>query len=228
MFFSFGIKDPFIIMNVYSTCYLVEKLKLLYVAKALHVPCLTCKSWIWYLRCLCLKKLCFHVLNALNSLSWVLNRCMMFTNEKSHIYKWTHGSVALTWHEIACRCLWWPCDENLWPCMKFVSYLLFLVSLTMFMSYAHEREFLWKMLHFNHGYATYLYVPFYLVGDACAQIVAILLVYVSILACCSAPCIFEKHMLAFVDLILALPTRGRKVLKDRLGDQRAGGVNGSR
>jgi hypothetical protein len=30
-------------------------------------------------------------------------------------------------------------------------------------------------------------------------------------------------MLAFVDLILALPTRGRKVLKDRLGDQRGGG-----
>jgi hypothetical protein len=31
------------------------------------------------------------------------------------------------------------------------------------------------------------------------------------LACCSALCIFEKHMLAFVDLIHALPTRGRKV-----------------
>jgi hypothetical protein len=67
------------------------------------------------------------------------------------------------------------------------------------------------MLHFNHGYVTCLYAPFYLVGDACAQIVAILLVYVSILACCSALCIFEKHMLAFVDLIHALPTRGRKV-----------------
>jgi hypothetical protein len=51
----------------------------------------------------------------------------------------------------------------------------------------------------------------YLVGDACAQIVAILLVYVSILTCCSALCIFEKHMLVFVDLIHALPTRGRKV-----------------
>jgi hypothetical protein len=56
-----------------------------------------------------------------------------------------------------------------------------------------------------------MYVAFYLVGDACAQIVAILLVYVSILACCSALCIFEKHMLTFVDLIHALPTRGRKV-----------------
>jgi hypothetical protein len=48
----------------------------------------------------------------------------------------------------------------------------------------------------------------YLVGDAFAQILAIFLVYVSILACCSALCIFEKHMLAFVDLIHALPTRG--------------------
>jgi hypothetical protein len=67
------------------------------------------------------------------------------------------------------------------------------------------------MLHFNHGYVTRLYVPFYLVGDASAQIVAILLVYVSILACCSALCIFEKHMLAFVDLIHALPIGDRKV-----------------
>jgi hypothetical protein len=67
------------------------------------------------------------------------------------------------------------------------------------------------MLHFNHGYVTCLYVPVYLVGDACAQIVAILLVYVSILACCSALCISEKHMLALADLIHALPTRGRKV-----------------
>jgi hypothetical protein len=67
------------------------------------------------------------------------------------------------------------------------------------------------MLHFNHGYVTCLYVPFYLVGDACAEIVAFLLVYVSILACCSARCIFEKHMLATVDLIHALLTRGSKV-----------------
>jgi hypothetical protein len=54
-----------------------------------------------------------------------------------------------------------------------------------------------------------LYVPFYHVGDACAKIVAILLVYVSILSCYRALCIFEKNMLAFVDLIHALPTRGR-------------------
>jgi hypothetical protein len=67
------------------------------------------------------------------------------------------------------------------------------------------------MLHFDHGYITCLYVPFYLVGDACAEIVTILLVFVSFLACCGALCIFEKHMLAFVDLIHALPTMGRKV-----------------
>jgi hypothetical protein len=52
---------------------------------------------------------------------------------------------------------------------------------------------------------------FYLVDDVCAQIVATSLVYVSVLACYSVLCIFEKHMLAFVDLIHALPTRGRKV-----------------
>jgi hypothetical protein len=95
--------------------------------------------------------------------------------------------------------------------MKFVSYMLFVLSLIMFRSYAHERENFVKMLHFNYGYVTCLYVPFYFVCDACAQIMAILLVLVSILACCSALCIFVKHMLAFVDLIHALPTRGRKV-----------------
>jgi hypothetical protein len=66
------------------------------------------------------------------------------------------------------------------------------------------------MLHFDHVYVTCIYVPTYLVGDACAQIVAILLVFVSILACYSARCIFEKHMLAFVELIHALPTRGEE------------------
>jgi hypothetical protein len=64
------------------------------------------------------------------------------------------------------------------------------------------------MPHFVHGYLTCLYVPFYLVGYARAQIVTILLVYVSILAHCSALFIFKNHMLAFVDLIHALPTRG--------------------
>jgi hypothetical protein len=67
------------------------------------------------------------------------------------------------------------------------------------------------MLHFVHGYVTSLYVPFYLVGDARAQIVVIFLVYVSNLSCCSVLCIFEKHMLAFVDLIHSSPKRGRKV-----------------
>jgi hypothetical protein len=68
-----------------------------------------------------------------------------------------------------------------------------------------------KMLHFDYGYVTCLYVPFYLVSDACTEYVAILLVYVSFLACCSALRLFEKHMLAFVALIHALPTRGRNV-----------------
>jgi hypothetical protein len=70
-------------------------------------------------------------------------------------------------------------------------------------------KFLLKMPHFDHGYVTCLYVHIYLVGDACTKCVAILLVYVSILACCSSLCLFEKHMLACVDLIHALPIRGR-------------------
>jgi hypothetical protein len=60
------------------------------------------------------------------------------------------------------------------------------------------------MLYFDHGYVTCLYVPFYLVGDACTEYVAILLVYVSTKACCCALCLFAKHMLAFVALIHAL------------------------
>jgi hypothetical protein len=95
--------------------------------------------------------------------------------------------------------------------MKFVSYMLYVLLLIMFISYARKRNIFVKMLHFHLGYVTCLYVPLYLVGDACAQIVAILLVYVSISACCSVLCIFEKQMLVFVDLIHALPTRGRKV-----------------
>jgi hypothetical protein len=92
--------------------------------------------------------------------------------------------------------------------MKSVSYMLFVLILTVFRSYAHETKILWKMLHFDHGYVTCLHAPFYHVGDACVPIVAISIVYVSLLACCSALCIFEKHMLAFVDLIHALPTTG--------------------
>jgi hypothetical protein len=74
-----------------------------------------------------------------------------------------------------------------------------------------EENVWWTMFHFDHGYVTCLYVPFYLASDACTEYVAILLVYVSCLACCSALCLFEKHMLAFVALIHALPTRGRHV-----------------
>jgi hypothetical protein len=66
------------------------------------------------------------------------------------------------------------------------------------------------MLLVDYGYVTCLYVPIYLVGDACTKFVAILLAYVPFLACCSALCLFEKHMLAFVELIHALPQGGEK------------------
>jgi hypothetical protein len=92
--------------------------------------------------------------------------------------------------------------------MKFVGYMVFVLILTMCRSYAHERDIFAKNTSFDHGYVTCLYVPIYLVGDACTKFVAIFLVYVSILACCSALFIFEKHMLAFVNLIHALLTRG--------------------
>jgi hypothetical protein len=36
--------------------------------------------------------------------------------------------------------------------------------------------FCWKMLNFDHGYVTCLYVALYLVGTACTEYVAILLV----------------------------------------------------
>jgi hypothetical protein len=62
-------------------------------------------------------------------------------------------------------------------------------------------KFLLKMLHFDHGYVTCLYVPSYLAGDACTEYVAILLVYLSILACCSALCLFVKHIRAFTALV---------------------------
>jgi hypothetical protein len=40
--------------------------------------------------------------------------------------------------------------------------------------------------------------------------VAILLVFVSSLACCSTLCIIEKHMLAFVDLISCITNKGEE------------------
>jgi hypothetical protein len=89
--------------------------------------------------------------------------------------------------------------------------MLYVLFLLMIRSYAHEREIFVKNASFSSWLCHLLNVPLYLVGDACAQIVAILLVYVSILACCSSLYIFEKHMLAFIDLIHALPTRGMKV-----------------
>jgi hypothetical protein len=90
-------------------------------------------------------------------------------------------------------------------------YMLIVLFLAMFRSYDHEREFLLKNAFFYHGCVTCLYVPIYLVDDTCTKFVATFLVYVSMLACRSALCMLEKHILAFADLIHALPTRGRKV-----------------
>jgi hypothetical protein len=63
--------------------------------------------------------------------------------------------------------------------MKFVGYMLFVLILTMCRSYGHERDIFVKMLLFYHGYVTCVYVPIYLIGDACTKFVAILLIYVS-------------------------------------------------
>jgi hypothetical protein len=60
--------------------YLVEGHKFLFVAKTFHVPNMNLKmkyksAW----------KMCSHVICTEFNLLWVLNRCMMPTNEKSHI-----------------------------------------------------------------------------------------------------------------------------------------------
>jgi hypothetical protein len=54
-------------------------------------------------------------------------------------------------------------------------------------------KFLLKMLYFDNGFVTCLYVPFYLFGDACTEYVAISLVQASFLACCSALSICEAN-----------------------------------
>jgi hypothetical protein len=63
--------------------------------------------------------------------------------------------------------------------MKFVGYMLFMLFLTMCRSYAHERDIFVKNASSDLGYVTCVYVPIYLVGDACTKFVSILLVYVS-------------------------------------------------
>jgi hypothetical protein len=64
-----------------------------------------------------------------------------------------------------------------------------------------------KSLHFDCGYVTCLYAPTYLFATLVLNLWLSCL-SMSFLACCSALCLFEKHMLAFVDVIHALPTRG--------------------
>jgi hypothetical protein len=75
--------------------YLVEGHKFFFVAKTFHVPNMNLK-----MKCKMLGKCApmSYVLNLI--LLWVLNRCMMPTNEKSHTQKQAHGWVALTWHEV--------------------------------------------------------------------------------------------------------------------------------
>jgi hypothetical protein len=68
-----------------------------------------------------------------------------------------------------------------------------------------------KNLNFDHGYVTCLYVRSILWAMLVQNMWLSFLFYVSFPACCSAFCLFEKHMLAFVDLIHALQTRGRSV-----------------
>jgi hypothetical protein len=75
--------------------YLMEGHKFLFVAKTFHVPFMNLKmkyknAW----------KMCSHVICAEINFLWVLYRCMMPSNEKSHTKKEAHGSVALTWHEV--------------------------------------------------------------------------------------------------------------------------------
>jgi hypothetical protein len=77
----------------------VEKPKLPFAAKALHVPCLICKSWKWYVRCLFLKNLlpchkCFKYL-------------ILGAKPLHDVHQWEVSylevdtcPVALTWHDV--------------------------------------------------------------------------------------------------------------------------------
>jgi hypothetical protein len=60
--------------------YLVEGHKFLFVAKTLHVPNMNLK-----MKCKMLGKCAPMSICAKSNLLWVLNYCMMPTNEKSHI-----------------------------------------------------------------------------------------------------------------------------------------------
>jgi hypothetical protein len=74
--------------------------------------------------------------------------------------------------------------------MKFVSYMLYVLLLLMIRFYAHEREIFVKNTSFSSWLYHLLICPFVSCWRCLSHIVAILLVSVSILACCSALCIF--------------------------------------
>jgi hypothetical protein len=119
--------------------------------------------------------------------------------------------VALIWHEIACRCLWWPCDENLWSCMMFVVCMLYVLCLVMLRSYAHDQGFFsWKLLKL-WSWLCHMYMSLLSCWRCLYGILGYLACSISLLAPCSDHFLFEKLILAFVDLVHALPTRGRSV-----------------
>jgi hypothetical protein len=131
----------------------------LFAAKALHVPCLICQSWKWYVRYLCLKNLV------------PCHKCVKFlilgAKPLHDVHQWEVsylkvdtclGGFDMTWD--SCRCLWWPCDENSWPCMKFVSYMLYVLFLLMIRSHAHEREIFVKNASFSSWLCHLLICPF--------------------------------------------------------------------
>jgi hypothetical protein len=95
--------------------------------------------------------------------------------------------------------------------MKFVSYMLYVLLLIMFRSYAHEREFFCEKDFILIMAMSLAYMSLsILLANLVLKLWLSCLSMSQILACCSALCIFEKHMLAFVGLIHALPTRRGK------------------
>jgi hypothetical protein len=87
--------------------------------------------------------------------------------------------------------------------MSFVLCMSFVLFLVMFMSYALKREFF-------YGSCLILTMTI-LMAMLVRNFRLLCLIYVLFLASYSDLCLFEKLMLAFVDLILALLTRGRNL-----------------
>jgi hypothetical protein len=80
LFGSYGAKGSFAIICLAPMLDVVEGHKFLFVAKTFHVPILNLK-----MKCKWLGKCAPMSYVLIFNLLWVLNRCMMPTNEKSHI-----------------------------------------------------------------------------------------------------------------------------------------------